>query len=185
MSRPPVEHREVLIIGAGPAGTAVAAKFSELGHDVLVLDRRAVVGNPAQCGECIPNWGEVVGTFRDLDDHDWLASYFEWPDRIISQRLDHMRVVLPSGKTFGFELDCISSPRLQFDGLLAERAVAAGAEVRMEVALTKVFATTESRSGALHHHGREVHCGSRDRRHGCARSCCTIEAWEEPSPTTR
>lgn len=139
MSRPPVEHREVLIIGAGPAGTAAAAKFSELGHDVLVLDRRAVVGNPAQCGECIPNWGEVVGTFRDLDDHDWLASYFEWPDRIISQRLDHMRVVLPSGKTFGFELDCISSPRLQFDGLLAERAVAAGAEVRMEVALTKVL----------------------------------------------
>ena len=185
MSRPPVEHREVPIIGAGPAGTAAAAKFSELGHDVLVLDRRAVVGNPAQCGECIPNWGEVVGTFRDLDDHDWLASYFEWPDRIISQRLDHMRVVLPSGKTFGFELDCISSPRLQFDGLLAERAVAAGAEVRMEVALTKVLRDNGISIGSSTSPRQGGSLRSRDRRHGCAGSCRTIEAWEEPSPTTR
>ena len=64
-----VEHREVIIVGAGPAGTTCAQRLAEEGIDVLILERRAIVGNPAQCGECIPNWGEVVGTFHGLEDH--------------------------------------------------------------------------------------------------------------------
>ena len=54
-----VEHREVIVVGAGPAGTSCAQRLAEEDIDVLILERRAVVGNPAQCGECIPNWGEV------------------------------------------------------------------------------------------------------------------------------
>ncbi|MGB1623833.1 MAG: FAD-dependent oxidoreductase, partial [Candidatus Poseidoniaceae archaeon] len=58
-----VEHRTVIVIGAGPAGTTCARRLAESGVDVLVLERREVIGHPAQCGECIPNWGEVIGTF--------------------------------------------------------------------------------------------------------------------------
>ena len=74
----PVEHRQVIVIGAGPAGSACAQRLAESGVDVLMLERRTVVGNPAQCGECIPHWGEVVGTFKHLDDHEWLKTYFEF-----------------------------------------------------------------------------------------------------------
>ena len=76
------EHREVIIVGAGPAGTTCAQRLAEDDIDVLILERRAIVGNPAQCGECIPNWGEVVGTFHGIDDHEWLIESFNFPDRI-------------------------------------------------------------------------------------------------------
>lgn len=133
-----VEHRSVIVVGAGPAGTTCARRLAEAGVDVLVLERREVVGHPAQCGECIPNWGEIVGTFRGLDDHAWLMDVFDVPDRIRLHRLDAMRVFLPSGRSYDFALDAYAGHRAQFDGHLAERAEAAGAELRVGVALQRL-----------------------------------------------
>ena len=142
----------------------------------MVLERRTVVGNPAQCGECIPNWGEVVGTFHHLDDHEWLKTYFEFPERVRLHRLDNMRVFLPSGKSFDFELDAFAGHRLQFDGYLADKAVRAGAEIRVSTPLKRIqhqrkanrelLVTSEGRytcdflidaSGSLAHVGRLRH----------------------------
>ena len=138
MSVKKIEHRQVIIIGAGPAGAACAQRLAEKGLDVLILERRSIVGNPAQCGECIPNWGEVIGTFKNLDDHQWLKDYFDFPERLRLHRLDNMRVFLPSGKSFNFELDAFAGHRLQFDGYLADKAVAAGAEVRISTTLKNI-----------------------------------------------
>lgn len=133
-----VQHRSVIVVGAGPAGSAAAQRLAEEGIDVLVLERRTVVGNPAQCGECIPNWGEVVGTFRHIDDHQWLISYFDFPQRLRLHRLDNMRVFLPSGKSYEFELDAFAGHRLQFDGYLADKAVRAGAEILTNTSLKRL-----------------------------------------------
>lgn len=171
-----VEHRTVIVVGAGPAGSAAAQRMAEEGLDVLMLERRHVVGNPAQCGECIPNWGEVIGTFRHLEDHAWLREYFEFPDRLRLHRLDNMRVFLPSGKAYEFELDAFAGHRLQFDGYLSEKAVRAGAELRVNTALKRLqtqkkanrelLVTTQGRfscdflidaSGSLAHVGRLRH----------------------------
>ena len=51
MSSRDVEHRQVLVVGAGPGGSATAQRVAEQGVDVLVIERRQIVGNPAQCGE--------------------------------------------------------------------------------------------------------------------------------------
>ena len=171
-----VEHRQVIVVGAGPAGSAAAQRLAEEGIDVLVLERRAIVGNPAQCGECIPNWGEVIGTFHHLEDHDWLKTYFDFPERLRLHRLDNMRVFLPSGKSYDFELDAFAGHRLQFDGYLADKAVRAGAEIRMSTSLKRLqkqrkanrelLVTSEGRytcdylidaSGSLAHVGRLRH----------------------------
>ena len=133
-----IEHREVLVVGAGPAGTIAAQRLAEEEIDVLAIERREIVGNPAQCGECIPNWGEVITTFRGVEDDPWLRSAFEFPDRIKLHRLDWMRVFSPSMKCWGFELDAFSAHRPQFDGMLAERALGAGAEIRVGTALRKI-----------------------------------------------
>jgi len=133
-----VEHRTVIVVGAGPAGSAAAQRLAEEGIDVLVLERRSVVGNPAQCGECIPHWGEVVGTFRNIDNHQWLKTYFEFPERLQLHRLDNMRVFLPSGKSYEFELDAFAGHRLQFDGYLADKAQRAGADIRISTALKRI-----------------------------------------------
>ena len=58
-----IEHHEVIIVGAGPAGTTCAQRLAEDEVDVLILERREIIGNPAQCGVCVPNWAEVSGTF--------------------------------------------------------------------------------------------------------------------------
>lgn len=138
MARKEVKHRQVIVIGAGPAGAACAQRLAEDGIDVLMIERRSIVGNPAQCGECIPNWGEVVGTFSNLDDHQWLYDYFQFPDRLKLHNLDNMRVFLPSGKAFHFELDAFAGHRLHFDGYLCDKALHAGAEIKMDEALTRI-----------------------------------------------
>ena len=51
MARKEIKHRQVIIIGAGPAGAACAQRLAEDGIDVLMIERRSIVGNPAQCGE--------------------------------------------------------------------------------------------------------------------------------------
>ena len=176
MARKEIKHRQVIIIGAGPAGAACAQRLAEDGIDVLMIERRSIVGNPAQCGECIPNWGEVVGTFSNLDDHTWLYDYFQFPERLKLHNLDNMRVFLPSGKAFHFDLDAFAGHRLHFDGYLCDKAIHAGAEVQMDEAMTRiqhqsksnrdVLVTTKGRytfdflidaSGSLAHVGRLRH----------------------------
>lgn len=183
MARKEVKHRQVIVIGAGPAGAACAQRLAEDGVDVLMIERRAIVGNPAQCGECIPNWGEVVGTFSNLDSHEWLYDYFQFPERIKLHNLDNMRVFLPSGKAFHFELDAFAGHRLHFDGYLCDKALHAGADVQMDEALTRiqhqsrldrdVLVTTKGRytfdylidaSGSLAHVGRLRHGEDEDYR---------------------
>ena len=60
-AREDIEHREVLIVGAGPAGSVAAQRLAEEGVDVLTIERREIVGNPAQCGECIRSEERRVG----------------------------------------------------------------------------------------------------------------------------
>ena len=143
------EHREVLIVGAGPGGSMAAERLAEAGVDVLVLEKRAIVGNPAQCGECIPGWGEMTATFPILEREEWLAERFDFPMYALSRRLEWMRVFTPRMKPYGFELDCWSAHRLQFDGYLAERALKAGAEIRLAEPLQNVV-DRRGRSPNLH-----------------------------------
>ena len=175
-ARKEIKHRQVIVIGAGPAGAACAQRLAEDGVDVLMIERRSIIGNPAQCGECIPNWGEVVGTFSNLEEHKWLYDYFQFPERLKLHNLDNMRVFLPSGKAFHFELDAFAGHRLHFDGYLCDKALHAGADVQMDEALTRiqhqskldrdVLVTTKGRytfdylidaSGSLAHVGRLRH----------------------------
>nr|AIF07492.1 geranylgeranyl reductase [uncultured marine group II/III euryarchaeote KM3_203_B10] len=140
MSRGEVEHRQVLVVGAGPGGSATAQRLAEQGLDVLVLERRQVVGNPANCGECVPLWGEMHDTYPKIRDDEWLQDYFQFPHWVIAKNLNWMRLYGPSMRAYGFELQCISVHRLQYDGHLADRAINAGAEVRTGIELRNVKA---------------------------------------------
>uniref|UniRef100_UPI0002624CBA NAD(P)-binding protein n=1 Tax=Acidithiobacillus thiooxidans TaxID=930 RepID=UPI0002624CBA len=45
---------DLLIVGAGPAGTAAARAAADKGLRVLCVDRRAQIGLPVQCAEFVP-----------------------------------------------------------------------------------------------------------------------------------
>jgi digeranylgeranylglycerophospholipid reductase len=172
------EHREVLVVGAGPGGSSAAKRLAEADVDVLMIERREIVGNPAQCGECIPLGGEMVATFPRLAGDEWLEDQFDVPPHITAQRIDWMRIFSPKMREYSFELDCISAHRVQYDGWLADRAIAAGVELRNGCELRNVstrgakdvYVTSQGRitadhvidaSGALAHVARLRGTGGR------------------------
>jgi digeranylgeranylglycerophospholipid reductase len=109
---------DVIVIGAGPAGTCCAKKLSENGFSVKVYDKRAEIGAPKRCGEGISEASQnLIGKI---------------PERCIAQKIKGARLYAPDGRY----LDAILSEggyvleRKVFDKWLAEEAVKAGASVQ-------------------------------------------------------
>ena len=71
----------VIIIGAGPGGLACAKILSEYGHDVLVLERKAVIG-PKVCGGGI-TWD---GLIKHVPEHLIEGAF---PKQYIRSNLQH------------------------------------------------------------------------------------------------
>src|SRR5512136_1766635 len=109
---------DVVIIGAGPAGTCAAKRLAENGFSVKVYDKRAEIGSPKRCGEGLSEASQnFVGKI---------------PERCIAQRMKGARLYAPNGRYLdailtegGFILE-----RKVFDKWLAEEAVKAGAYVQ-------------------------------------------------------
>jgi geranylgeranyl reductase family protein len=49
-----MEKVDVLVVGAGPAGSSCAATIANADYSVVMLDKRASIGEPVQCAEYIP-----------------------------------------------------------------------------------------------------------------------------------
>ena len=113
------ENFDVVVIGAGPAGSRTAALTARAGLSTLLLEKRKKIGFPVRCAEGIgPR--EDVERFLDLDDS------------LISSTINGFAVVSPGGRWFeaekrgvGFIVD-----RQLFDQRLVDLAVEAGAEIR-------------------------------------------------------
>ena len=112
------QMNDVIVIGAGPAGTACARKLAESGFSVEVFDKRAEIGSPKRCGEGLSE-----------SSQDFVGKI---PDRCIARKIKGARLYAPDGRY----LDAILSEggfvleRKVFDKWLAEKAVKAGAAVQ-------------------------------------------------------
>jgi|YNPNPStandDraft_1061719.scaffolds.fasta_scaffold00221_17 digeranylgeranylglycerophospholipid reductase len=105
---------DVLVIGAGPAGSSTARAAASGGLRVLMVEKRPTVGLPVQCAEYVPAQ---------------IAGYVSIPERCIARRIRTMRTHLPDGQVVetpaaGYMLD-----RALFDKALVVAACQAGAEV--------------------------------------------------------
>ena len=106
MSAKPNEY-DVIIIGAGPAGSCAACAAVKEGLKVLVVDRRTNPGTPIQCAEYVP---AVVSKYATL------------APRAVVQRISCLVTYI-----YGEEASIIKSPgyildRSVFDAGLAEEA---------------------------------------------------------------
>src|SRR5436190_756524 len=121
-----VETWDVVVVGAGPAGSATAARLAGLGHRVLLIDRAHFPRQKA-CAEYLSPG--VMDALRDLDLHTTVAAQAHtFPGmEIISPRARTLRV---SYQRDGSTIPARSLPRLTLDGLLLERAVSNGAVLR-------------------------------------------------------
>lgn len=121
------EAREVVVVGAGPAGASTAARLAAAGHDVLLLDR-AHFPRRKPCAECVNPAG--VEALRRLGAWDAVAAAAHAP-------LEGWRIsALHRG---GFDgsyppsTPGIAIAREVMDAILVRHAADAGAEARTGV----------------------------------------------------
>ena len=122
-------HSDVLIVGAGPAGSMTAKTVAELGADVIFIEEHETPGTPVFCGEGLSISGILNAGIEPVEPY-------------VCQQITTARVVAPNGKTVdlhatdwtGYTLD-----RSEFDKALAENAVKAGAKLMTKVSATGVI----------------------------------------------
>ena len=107
---------DIIVVGAGPAGSIAARFAAEQGVSVLMLEKDRDVGYPVRCGEAISKVG--VEEFIPSDDK-WIAAKIS---KFSFNAPDETEVILDFGEA-GYVLE-----RRIFDYELARTAADAGEE---------------------------------------------------------
>lgn len=117
---------DVLIVGAGPAGSTTARFCAGDGVEVLMVDRRREIGHPVQCGELLPHLEEMYTIFPESER---LEELFTVPQHLVHGESDHIDLVSPGGRTYRCDFKSHILDRRSFDKHLAQLAVGAGARL--------------------------------------------------------
>ncbi len=122
---------DVLVVGAGPAGSMTAKWAARHGASVLMIEKRQEIGSPVRCGEGMSK--------------EWLADVGVSPGRWVNLEVEGARIFSPNETVFeinekhaGNEVGYVVE-RDEFDKQLAIDAANAGAEVRLKTAATGVL----------------------------------------------
>ncbi len=110
---------DIVVIGAGPAGSSAAMNAAKLGLKVLMVEKRAEIGAPKRCGE---------GLSRTSLQRMGLQADQVWVRRVILGA----SVYAPNGKKITIDYKGPEGwviERKVFDKWLAQKAVEAGAKV--------------------------------------------------------
>jgi digeranylgeranylglycerophospholipid reductase len=128
-----MERFDVVVVGAGPAGSTAARFAAEGGARTLLVDRRPELGEPVQCGEFLPSPAELADLLpggEAIDRAYWI------PPETVLRETHAMRCVSPGGRELLFPLEGVSVGRRAFDKRLALGAEGAGAELRYPAGVT-------------------------------------------------
>jgi geranylgeranyl reductase family protein len=139
---------DAIIVGAGPAGSALGAHLAKRNFRVLLLDRAAFPRDKA-CGEYTsPETERVLERLGALD----LVL------KAGARRLPSMRVISPAGRVFSMDYSVpgevsgphvIATPRRVLDATLVDYARRCGAEVRERERVEAVTMRDGKASGVL------------------------------------
>lgn len=116
------EKYDVVVVGAGPAGSTAAYAAAKNGASVLMLDRRRELGVPVQCGEALAE--DILNELDIKPDPQWAVG-----------RTNTVKIVSPSGIEVRISERKVTGKvgyvlnRKVFDKFLAVRAAKAGADV--------------------------------------------------------
>jgi len=131
---------DVVIVGAGPAGSMTAKWAAKGGARVLLIEKRQEIGSPVRCGEGISrSWLDSVGITLDA--------------KSVARQVKGAKIVAPNGSSFylsekmaGNEVGIVLE-RVFFDKLLARDAVKAGADLMLKTSAVKLLKTGDKVTG--------------------------------------
>jgi len=118
---------DVVVVGAGPAGSTAARYSASGGARTLLLEKADAVGIPVRCGELLPSAASLARLFPSVPD---IGGLFDLPEKCLSRRLEGLSIYSPSGREYRLEIECSSVWRARLDAHIASEAQSAGAELR-------------------------------------------------------
>ncbi len=121
---------DVLVIGAGPAGSSTAKHAALNGADVILLDKKSEIGAPKRCAEGVSKEG-----LKELK--------IEPSSRWVTKELSGVRMIAPNGTSVWLNEDRVKLPeagyileRKVFDKHMAMDAARAGAKIMIKTLAT-------------------------------------------------
>ncbi|HII38554.1 TPA: NAD(P)/FAD-dependent oxidoreductase [Candidatus Micrarchaeota archaeon] len=139
---------DVIVLGAGPAGSAFSKVAARGGMQVLMLDKKKEIGSPVRCGEGIAEHSEADLGIMVLP-------------QAVASRIDGARVFSPNGKTLCLKNEGTKGYVLErklFDKHLAIDAARAGAHVLPHSLAKGLLVTNENKPCGVKvlHMGEEI-----------------------------
>ncbi len=132
------EEYDVIVVGAGPAGSTAARECAKRGLKTLALEKRQEVGVPKRCGEGLgEGWCKIAGI---TPDPKWTR--YEMHGATLWSPTGK-KVVIPT-PTKGWIIE-----RRVFDKWLAEEAVRAGARMITKARVTGVIKEEDTVKGVI------------------------------------
>jgi len=120
---------DVIVIGAGPAGSVAAREAAALGAETIVLEEHEQIGSPQHCS------GLFYGTKSRIND----AVLASMDPRVIIDEVKLRRIYSPKGNVFDIPMEgkgIYLVDRALFDLQLAGQAAAAGADILVQTKAT-------------------------------------------------
>jgi digeranylgeranylglycerophospholipid reductase len=115
---------DVLVVGAGPAGSSAARAAAEAGAKTIFIDKKKEIGVPVQCAEAI---GEYLIPFLPFTIPE---EFLKWKIDGLSFWTEDITIKRKGGSWTGYAID-----RDSFDNWLANNAIRAGAKLHLETEL--------------------------------------------------
>ena len=140
-----VNSYDVVVIGAGPAGSVTARFIAEKGFSVLVLERDREPGIPVRCAEGV--------------SHNGLIPYIDLDKKWICTTIEGARLHSPNGDSvdmynngIGYVLD-----RRVFDRALADLAVSKGARLLTKADAIGLLKEDNKITGVQYRHENKIY----------------------------